>query len=273
MDERRELKLGSLGRDVSEAVSEIVTQVIENADTLVNVRCDVPKGYVRIPDSAHKNAHLSEPRDLSDKVKLGLSAALPAGLTALASAFSAPTAVVVILSGAGGIAGSFIQNTINADNMRISDLKLQELNLNELTAQDIAVRLKVDENKKQDLEKKVQKKINSLCLEIAEYETKANEKHDIAVDKAFGEWVQNFLVYADSNPDNRKLQLMRDELINRLARMKIHVYDEVVLDENGRPDIPIQDYLIDSREGEDYQKVLRPAVYSDRSILARGEIV
>lgn len=273
MEGKKELQLGSFGHDVLDEVNGIVTQVLEKADTIVSAECDIPEGYVRIPDKfPEKEMRLRESTDRTDKVKMALSAVLPAGLTALASAFNAPAAVVVILSGAGGVAGSFIQNTADVHSMRMSDLDLQELNLDQLTVSDIRVRTVVDEQKKQDLKDAAQGKIDLLCSEIVEYETKMNDRHDIAVDKTFGEWVQGFLMYADSRPDDRRLQLMRDELINRLARMKIHVYDEIVLDKDGRPNVPIQDYLIDSREGEGYEKLLKPAVYSDRSLLARGEI-
>lgn len=277
MEEKKEMRLGPLGHDIYDSVTEIVNQIIENADDIVSANCDIPEGYVHIPRNSteDKNNHFNESKDFSDKIKWGLSAALPAALTALASVFSAPTAVVVVLSGAGGVAGSFIQNTANSDDVRLKDLELKEVNLDELTADDIRIYLSVDEKKKQALVDESQRKINALCSEVSAYEMKMNEKHDIALDKAFGEWVQNFLIYADSHPDDRKLGLMRDELITRLARMKIHVYDEVKLREDGKPDVPIQDYLIDSREREEdnYEKVIRPAVYSDQSILARGEII
>ena len=43
----------------------------------------------------------------------------------------------------------------------------------------------------QDLVEELQRKINALCSEVSTYEMKVNEKHDIALYKAFGEWVQN----------------------------------------------------------------------------------
>ena len=274
MVEEKNLQLGHLGRDISDTVNTIVDQILSSSDAIVSAECEIPDGFVKIPDkSAGKDLQIHRSRGTCEKVGAALSAALPAGLAALALAFNAPSAVVVILTGTGGVAGSFIQHTTNAGRMQLDDLNLQQLELFRLTPGDVKVRLTVDEEKKQALEADAKRKIDSLCAEIAEYEKKVSETHDIAVDKAFGEWAQSFLMYADSHPEDRKLQLMRDELVNRLARMRIHVYDEVTLNEEGKPDVPIQDYLIDSRESEQYKKVLRPAIYSDRSILARGEIV
>ncbi|HHW00202.1 MAG TPA: hypothetical protein GXX36_11670 [Clostridiaceae bacterium] len=265
------MKIGPFARDLAERITQIKNQLIEQADSIIDVRCTVPDGYVEIPNEQPQNdLRLNEIKETAiDSI---LSGALPAGLATLAITFHAPAAVVVLLSGAGGVAAGFIQNTRKADQLSFSDLNLEKLNLQMLTSQDIDFEVSVNSQKKQELSEQVQKKIDSLCIEIAELEHRLEDIHDVALDKAFGRWVQNFLMYAKCHQEDRKLQNLRDDLINHLANMHIHVYDEVYLNDDGLPDVPIQDFLFDGREGDEYTQVTRPAVYSDKSILARGEI-
>ena len=132
--------------------------------------------------------------------------------------------------------------------------------------------LKINTDQRDLLLERAKGDIDRLCADISLFEKRNKEKHDIQIDRNFGEWAQEFLMYADANPNDRQLQFLRDQFVARLAQMKIHVYDEVVLNSEGEPNTPHPDYLIDSREGESYEKVIRPAIYSDRSLLARGKI-
>ena len=53
----------------------------------------------------------------------------------------------------------------------------------------------------------------------------------------------------------------------------MHVYDVVVLKEDGTPDVPKPDYLVDnSPDRKTYTRVSRAAIFSDKMVLARGEI-
>lgn len=95
--------------------------------------------------------------------------------------------------------------------------------------------------------------------------------YDVTMDRRFGEWVQSFLMRTRDTQD-RAMARLHDSLLDRLDSMRIHVYEELTLNSSGEPDVPFEDYLIDAREGEEYHEVLRPAVYSDRSLLARGKV-
>lgn len=106
---------------------------------------------------------------------------------------------------------------------------------------------------------------------VSRYEAERDKGYDITLDRRFGEWAQSFLVQtADS--DDRTMIRLHDSLLNRLADMKIHVYDDLVLNDDGTLKVPHQDYLIDAREGEDYREVVQPALYTDRGLLARGKV-
>jgi len=264
---------GPLTQEISDAVNRIIIAAYENAVSAVVPSCTVPEGYVKIPDAVpDMKSDKTNPVDVEDIIKMALSAALPAGLAALVLALHAPAAAVAVMSGAGGVAGSFIQKAGNSQNLRLADPELQELNSEKLTADDIAVSLSVDPKKKKAL---IQESLNNLAklyTEIASYEDKISKMHDISLDRSFGEWIQNFIMYVKRNPEDRKLQRMKDELIDRLEDMRIHVYDEVVLNDAGMPDVPIRDYLLDNHKGSTYEKVVRPAVYSDKALLARGVI-
>lgn len=258
-------KLGPLARDVSDAMRGIVENALESAAAALEVRCQVPEGFVR------PEAKPGEPAKQGRKpgaLSVVLSAAVPAVLAASGVVLNLPVAAVAALSGVGGVLGGCANRTGGAGD-KSGAKKTQGASLK---SEDVSVRIVVNEEKKRAMLESAMEKIGALSSEISGYEQKMQSRHDIAIDTGFGEWVQQFLLYADGRPDDRKLQRMRDELVAKLRRMKIHVYDEVRLGESGKPDVPVQDYLIDSREGAAYTRVTVPAVYSDRAVLARGEI-
>ena len=137
----------------------------------------------------------------------------------------------------------------------------------------LSLKLVTDENKIQNILDEARQSSAQLCQQISDFEDTARARHDIALDRKFGEWAQRLLIHCDKHPDDRNLQRLRNELIAVLAGMRIHVYDCVVLKEDGTPDVPLPDYLIDnSPDRKTYTRVSRPAIYSDETVLARGEI-
>ena len=258
-------KLSPLSTDLYEGFEKIIKNVYENAASIVSPEYKIPDGYYKISDNKSKENEKSGSK--TDIMQSALQTALPAALTALALAIKAPSIAVVVLSGTGGIVGSFIQKIYpNAES------ELDRVEFESLTKNDIDVDLKIDNQKKTEMLNESLADVKMLCQEISEFEEEMKQRHDVSVNREFGEWVQNFFMYAKNHPDDRKLQLMKEALMDRLAEMKIYVYDEVVLDEDGHPAIPNSDYLIDRNDGAPYKFVNKPAVYSDRALLARGEI-
>ena len=156
--------------------------------------------------------------------------------------------------------------------MNLSDLELENLDLERLTKKDIQVELKIDSEKKEERLRASLADANRICREMSDFEEKMMKRSDVEINREFGEWIQEFVVYANKHSDDRKIQMMKESLLDRLTEMRIHVYDTVVLNEEGQPDVPFADYLIDRSNGETYTAVRKPAVYSDRALLARGEI-
>ena len=113
--------------------------------------------------------------------------------------------------------------------------------------------------------------LQELLDYVEAYEESLCAGHDVTTDQKFGEWVQRYLVLCRTQ-NNPQMMRMAGELISRLASMKILVYAEVELNEDGKPDVPDQEYLADARSGKEYTEVTRPAVYTKNGLLARGEI-
>lgn len=267
---------GPITRDICDAVREIINSAYDQSSSIIETKCKVPEGYVRIPnDVSEKQKQLTKSTEVADKVKEALCAALPAGLATLGLAFNAPAVAVIVMTGAGSVASSFIQRTGSAKDVTISNLHLENLDLEKLSPDEIKVTIEIDQSKKNELIINANEKLEKICSEISAYEKKNNSRPDIEINKEFGEWVQQFLMYVENNQEDRKLQNLRNALINRLASMNIQVYDEIRLRADGKLDVPIQDYLYDKRENreDEYRVVSRPAVYSNRSLLARGEIL
>lgn len=267
---------GSITCDIYRAVSEIIASTCEHSISIAEVKCIVPDGFVKIPSTVPKSKQLtSNTTDISDKIKDAFCAALPAALSALGLVFNAPTVAVVFMTGAGGVASSFIQRIGESKDITLSELHLENIDLEKLTADKISVKININQDRKQEILAEANRKLEKVCSEISVYEEKNNSKHDVELNQEFGEWVQKFLMYVDNNQDDRKLYNLRNALINCLASMNIHVYDEVLLRDDGMPDVPIQEYLYDKREDRtaEFKEITRPAVYSNRALLARGEIL
>lgn len=254
------VKLGAFGRDVSEAVEEIINHAYEDIASLVCAELTIPKGYVKLPDETETVT--KKPDTIQEKLCTALAAAIPAATAATGVALNAPAAAVVLLAGGGGVAGAFIQRSNKA----------APVDLEPLTSDDIPVHIAVDREKLKKAKQESLKELERLKLRVGSFEAKHNEMHDMSMDRGFGEWAQEFLVYAAKNPEDFALQALMGRFMQRLSAMGLQVYDEVRLKEDGTPDVPIQHYLIDSKEGAEYTEVVRPAIYSDKSLLARGEI-
>lgn len=253
-------KLGAFGRDVSEAVEGIINHAYEDIESLVHVELTIPKGYVKLPDE--NEMITKKPDTIQEKLCTALAAGIPAVLAAIGVALNAPAVAVVLLVGGGGVAGAFIQRCNKTDSV----------NLQPLTSEDIPVHIVVDQEELKTAKQESMKELERLKLRVGSFEAKHDEMHDISIDRGFGEWAQQFLVYAAKKSGDNELQALMGRFMQRLSAMGLQVYDEVRLKEDGTPDVPIQHYLIDSKKGEEYTEVVRPAIYSDKSLLARGEI-
>lgn len=265
-------KFNPLTQDLYEAIEKIIQSIYENAASTVRPEYNIPEDFFRIPEKNNESKKENLQFDSkSDTVKQVLSTMIPAGLTAASVTFHAPGAVVVVLSGVGGFIGSFIQKEGKQD-VNLSDLELENLDLERLTKKDIQVELKIDSEKKEERLRASLADANRICREMSDFEEKMMKRSDVEINREFGEWIQEFVVYANKHSDDRKIQMMKESLLDRLTEMRIHVYDTVVLNEEGQPDVPFADYLIDRSNGETYTAVRKPAVYSDRALLARGEI-
>lgn len=259
-------KLGAFGREIRDDVLQIIELSQIDVEQYVQVDYEIPKHFSKTKKYSETDAKRKE-KAASDVMKSGLPETLGAVLaTGIGIAVFSSAPAVIICAGVGtmtgSVAGKLMQNLEKEEPAEVRSLQKKDIKLIRIPNEAV-----LEERKKELLERA--EKINR---KLAEHEQNVRNVHDIALDRGFGEWVQKFLVYAEKQEDNRRLQQLKDGLLDRLASMNLHVYDEVSLDENGKPDVPIQDYLIDSRMGEAYTKVVKPAIYSDRDILARGEI-
>ena len=178
-------------------------------------------------------------------------ALIPSILTSVALATSFNAVTVAVLSFIGGIGTTLLTVFLNRE--KNHDVK-------EPAQEDL-----------EQIRQKVSRLVNKLMNFVEKHEHDISEGYDVTLDRVFGKWVQRFLVYADSTEDRRLLRL-RDDLVTLLGSMKIQVYDQLELDEEGKPAVPHTDYLLDNRSGEEYHEVKIPAIYSSRSLLAQGEI-
>ena len=187
-------------------------------------------------------------------------------LEALAKKMGATGATILFLSDDDEILNGYRFNKNNLYN------PLEKLQPEKLKPEDVKAKISTNEDEAEKFLEEFYREIEKLSQEISDFENAANAKHDIAQDRRFGDWVQRFLIFADKHPEDRAIQKLRDNLIEVLATMRIYVYDSVELKEDGTPDVPRADYLIDNSKDKKYTRVSRPAVYSDKLSLARGEI-
>lgn len=272
MEEKIELQYGPLARSVYERMVEIIAQLTEKFPDTVDTNVTIPDNFVELSGNCAQESASKFHVNTESLVDSGLSAALTAVLTSLASALNSPAAVIILLSATGSATSSYIQNVRKARRTQDEKLKIEQTDLKKLSSEDVGVHITINNDKRGELTSEAFLKIEHLCKEISDYENKIQDIHDVAVDKQFGEWIQRYFVYASGHTDDMQLQNLKYELINCLANMKIRVYDELLLNEKGEPDVPIADYIIDNRTSDSYEQIKKPAVYSNKMILARGEI-
>lgn len=99
----------------------------------------------------------------------------------------------------------------------------------------------------------------------------ASASGDIAYSRPLGEWVQRYLVRVERQGDLYGIASAA-ELCAALEELGVHVYRDIEVDAAGAPVLPPYDYFADRREGSAFTRVTRPVVYSDRQLLARGEL-
>ena len=256
-------RLTYLGSRVVEKMNELIDRAYSSAVKGSKVEVNVPKGFVRASNQTSDDVPKSE--DQSDTFRKILSTILPSGMAFVGWQFDSSVATLV-LAGVSGLVSQMIPLPVQEKTTKSDEPTPQPLRREDIKFQAI-----VDDTAKAAFLAEVRAEILKLGLDISDFETDAKSKHDICLNQSFGEWAQNFIVHADASNDKR-LQRIRDAFVGQLEMMGIEVYDELILDSTGKPAVPFQDYLIDGRQGDEYTKVERPAIYSDRQILARGKV-
>lgn len=268
MDQKKYRNDLDFENDIRKQIDNIVNDIYSNVINLVKIESE---------SSIDKN-HM---------VSMGVSASLPGILTSVSLLMGWPVGITVGLAFLGGIGGAVSQipglknknddfSKIKPDESSIKESENETDNKTAMLMSCISSYLKEKQKEIHILENKVANAElikNDVCHVPQVQETKPVDPdgYDITIDTKFGEWAQRFLMLANKSED-RAIARLGDELVTRLATMKIKVYDEPILNSEGKPDVPFFDYLIDESNGEEYTEVVKPVIYSDRSLLARGEI-
>jgi len=248
-------------REVSGMISKIIDEAIAGTIAAAGTEGCPVEEMVLPKNDKPEDQKKAEKMD-RNYMETVLKTAIPAILAAIGVGLNVHPALIVLLAGSGGAIGAQLKKN--------SDGVIQEVPVVDL--ENIKAEVVWDEEKLQAARNEAARKLELLTKSINEYEKASSEIMDIGVDRGFGEWVQQFLLYCEKNGDDPQLQMLRNVLISRLACMKIKVFDQLELNEEGKPDVPLQDYLMDRRQTEAYSEVTVPAVYSDKALLARGEV-
>lgn len=279
-------ELSFWGRAVYDKTIKIIGRAFDDVGDAVHVKVNVPEDSFRIPNGQIKRdstvTAVPTPKTSSDKADLlskALAVILPAGLVFIGNIAGANVHILAILAGIGGLIGSFIGNIFSdkAAPVESNEHSHEEIQAQRLKPEDIRVRFSAADDEKKKILSRYAQEIERLCQEISAFEIRSKRNYNVATDIYFGEWLQRFFIFAAKNPNDRKIQRLHDDLFAVLAPMGIKVYDDAALKEgrlkaDGTPDVPVQEYLIDNRQGTNYNRVSRPAIYSDEQVLARGEI-
>lgn len=280
-----ENRLTYLGSRIVEKVEEFVERAYSSAAKAVKVEVEVPKGFVRATNQPATNAtkvgkSSAQSGVVGEVLPIALSTFLPAGLAFAGwqvnsnfvdSSLVDSNLVAVVLAGIGGLISRMIPLPVHEEFVQADSVPDDAPLPQPLRHEDIKFRASFDDTAKAKFLAEVREEILKLGLDISDFEANTKSKHDIGLNQSFGEWAQRFIMYADASVD-KKLQRIRDTFVSQLEMMGIKVYDELILDSKGKPAVPYQSYLIDGRQDKEYTKVERPAIYSDRQILARGKV-
>lgn len=282
-----ENRLTYLGSRIVEKVEEFVERAYSSAAKAVKVEVEVPKGFVRATNQPATNAtkvgKSSAQSGVVGKVlPIVLSTVLPAGLAFAGwqinsnfvdSSLVDSNLVAVVLAGVGGLISRMIPLPFHEEVVQADSVPNNAPLLQSLRREDIKFQASVDDTAKAAFLSEIRDEVLKLGLDISDFEAKGKSKNAIDLNQNFGEWAQRFIMYAYASSDKR-LQRICDAFVNQLETMGITVYDELVLNSEGKPDVPspFRDYLFDARQGKDFTKVERPAIYSDRQVLAKGKV-
>lgn len=302
-----EQELSPLGRKVSDVLKNIVRRAVNSAGETITHQIDVPEDFVKVSEPQNFSCLTENVRDINDSqlfygqnssyyfnqeecylwsndetTFIGVRSIsqntrdfieiFSEFIKVMNEYYAAARVVILLMNDKDEIVKALSQNN--------SDKSLKEFQPKKLQTEDVSVKTLIDEEKKNLTITQYEQEIERLCQEISAFERdwdSAKNRYNVATDRSFGEWLQRFLIFAEKNSNDRKIQRLHDDLFAVLAPMGIKVYDDAALKEkrlkaDGTPDVPVKEYLIDNRQGTSYNRVSRPAIYSDEQILARGEI-
>lgn len=253
-------EIGRLARETSEFISTIIDEVVSRTMEAARAHSSLPE-IITAPTEANDSRN---DKEITQKhyLKLAVDSGIPAALTAVGVGLHMyPALIVLMAAGGGGL--SAILRDMRKDNVQKIPV---------ITQEDIQTCVDWDEALLKESRVEANRKIAQLGRSIDGYEKKYSQMTDVGTDQGFGAWIQQFWIYCDKHPEDQYLGMLRNTLRSRLACMGISVYDTPELNDAGKPDVPYQDYLMDSRQAEDYTEVPVPAVYSKKALLAKGEI-
>lgn len=251
-----EKNAGIFTRQLFELASEAMERAIANGQASVTAKidgADAPQKYAAEPSSSGTGA-----------LRAAACGLIPGAVCAVCAGTRLPAMAAVILTALGGVGGTALAHRLDRRKPPEAETETEPVEPPKATTE-------VDEAKAAQARREKDEDLQKLVDHAYAFEQSVSEAHDVTLDRKFGEWAQSFLVHT-AHSEDRSLLRLRDELLNRLACMKIHVYDELTLNEDGEPDVPYPDYLIDAREDGRYHELVRPLLYSDKGILARGKV-
>lgn len=251
-----EKNAGIFTRQLFELASEAMERAIVNGQASVTAKLDGAE--------APQKCTAEPPGSGTGVLRAAACGLIPGAVCAVCVGAKLPAMASVILTALGGVGGTALAHRL--DRRRPSEAETETGPTEPLKA--VA---EVDEAKAAQARRQKDEDLQKIVDHAREFEQSVSEAHDVTLDRKFGEWAQSFLILT-AHSEDRSLLRLRNELLNRLACMKIHVYDELTLNEDGEPDVPYPDYLIDAREDGQYHELVRPLLYSDKGILARGKV-
>lgn len=246
-------KRGIFSKQASEFLEDIVNHAYAGADASLVAKIDRSKQEYVKPQGTNR-------RNMFQNAAIAVGALLPAVSYIGCVLLKASTIVTGIVMGISGVGSSLIFWRIFAAPAKIEHVDMA-----------LNAYVEIDRVKREEAKKRSRNEMNQLIKYIEKYEREQAAGHDITVDRKFAEWVQKFCLFA-SQSDDRELYYLKESLLDRLACMDICVYDELILKEDGTPDVPFDDYLIDAREDEIYHEIVCPLIYSNKGLLARGKV-
>lgn len=250
---------GILSREISAEIAELVENVMKQTMKAATAEIKMPEKPMLAEQEVPKNSGFPEGEVMLEKT---IKAALPAILTAIGIGLGANPVILVLLAGGGGVFSAQIGKN--------EEVTMQPVSV--FDPESLKAEVAWDQEALDQTKQMARERIDTLKAPISALEKKYNEINDISLNCGFGEWIQQFLLYCDSKLEDQQLRMLRNMLISQLACMKISVYDTLKLNAEGKPDVPYLNYLMDKRREEAYTEVTVPAVYSDKAILARGEV-